>query len=53
MGKKRQKVVLPPELPPEVLEEDIEVSDEDLQFVNQNLDYAGFVSNLDTHTITK
>ncbi|KAL2473247.1 hypothetical protein Fot_48983 [Forsythia ovata] len=53
MGKKKQKVVLPPELPPEVLEEDIEVSDEDLQFVNENVDYAGFVSNLDTRSITK
>ncbi|PIN10371.1 Protein involved in the nuclear export of pre-ribosome [Handroanthus impetiginosus] len=53
MGKKKQKLVLPPELPPEVPDEDIEVSDEDLQFFNENLEYAGFVSNLDTHSITK
>ncbi|XP_048132368.1 nucleolar complex-associated protein 3-like isoform X2 [Rhodamnia argentea] len=51
MGK--QKIILPPDLPPEVSEEEIQVSDEDLQFVNDNLDYAGFVSRLDTHSITK
>ncbi|XP_073280226.1 nucleolar complex-associated protein 3 isoform X2 [Primulina huaijiensis] len=53
MGKKKQKTVLPPELPPEVPDEEIEVSDEDLQFINENLEYAGFVSKLDTHSITK
>ncbi|XAR56909.1 hypothetical protein NMG60_11037554 [Bertholletia excelsa] len=55
MGKKqkKQKIVLPPELPPEISEDEIEVSDEDLQFVNENRDYAGFVSNLDTQSITK
>ncbi|KDP25090.1 hypothetical protein JCGZ_22625 [Jatropha curcas] len=55
MGKKRQKqkIVLPPELPPEIAEEEIEVSDDDLQFVNENRDYAGFVSRLDTDSITR
>ncbi|KAL7217549.1 hypothetical protein ACSBR2_010915 [Camellia fascicularis] len=54
MGKKqRKKIVLPPELPPEVSEDEIEVSDEVLQFVNENRDYAGFVSNLDTKSITR
>lgn len=53
MGKKKQKVVLPPELPPDVPEDEIEVSDEDLQFVNENQDYAGFVSKLDTNSITR
>ena len=52
MGKK-QKIVLPPELPPEIAEDEIEVSDEDLQFVNENEEYAGFVSNLDTKSITR
>ncbi|KAF7145025.1 hypothetical protein RHSIM_Rhsim04G0004600 [Rhododendron simsii] len=52
MGRK-QKIVLPPELPPEISEDEVEVSDEDLQFVNENRDYAGFVSNLDTHSITR
>lgn len=55
MGKKqkKQKIILPPELPPEPTEDDVEVSDEDLQFVTENRDYAGFVSSLDTHSITK
>ncbi|KAL0353403.1 UNVERIFIED_CONTAM: Nucleolar complex protein 3 [Sesamum angustifolium] len=53
MGKKKQKLVLPPELPPEVPDEEVEVSDEDVQFVKENLEYAGFVSKLDTHSITK
>ncbi|XP_059661855.1 nucleolar complex-associated protein 3 [Cornus florida] len=52
MGKKN-KIVLPPELPPDISEDEIEVSDEDLQFVNENRDYAGFVSKLDTQSITK
>ncbi|KAI3675652.1 hypothetical protein L1987_85244 [Smallanthus sonchifolius] len=55
MGRKRQKqkVVLPPELPPEVPEDEVEVSDEDLEFVNKNREYAGFVSRLDTQSITR
>lgn len=53
MGKQKQKVILPPELPPEVGEDEIEVSDEDVQFVVENLDYAGFVSRLNTQDITK
>lgn len=53
MGKQKQRVILPPELPPEVAEDEIEVSDEDLQFVQENIDYAGFVSRLDTQAITK
>ncbi|KAJ7948944.1 Nucleolar complex protein 3 like [Quillaja saponaria] len=53
MGKQKQKIVLPPELPPEITEEEVEVSDEDLQFVKENRDYAGFVSRLDTNSITK
>lgn len=55
MGKKSQKpkIVLPPELPPEILEEEIEVSDDDLQFVKENRDYAVGFSRLDTQSITK
>uniref|UniRef100_A0A6N2LYN4 Nucleolar complex protein 3 homolog n=2 Tax=Salix viminalis TaxID=40686 RepID=A0A6N2LYN4_SALVM len=52
-SKQKQKIILPPELPPDVPEDEIEVSDEDLQFVNENVDYAGFVSGLDTTSITK
>ncbi|KAK1440112.1 hypothetical protein QVD17_05937 [Tagetes erecta] len=55
MGRKKQKqkVVLPPELPPEVPEDEIEVSDEDVAFVSENREYAGFVSRLDTQSITR
>lgn len=51
--KKRQKIILPPDLPPEIPEDEVEVSDEDLQFFDENRDYAGFVSTLDTHSITR
>ncbi|KAG7012064.1 Nucleolar complex protein 3-like protein, partial [Cucurbita argyrosperma subsp. argyrosperma] len=57
MGKKRnnekQKVILPPELPPEVTQEEIKVSDEDLQFVKENQDYAVSVIRLYTKSIAK
>nr|DAD39164.1 TPA_asm: hypothetical protein HUJ06_013487 [Nelumbo nucifera] len=52
MGKKK-KVILPPQLPPELKEDEIEVSDEDVQFVKENREYAGFVSKLDTQSITR
>ncbi|KAF8369519.1 hypothetical protein HHK36_032463 [Tetracentron sinense] len=52
MGKKKN-VVLPPQLPPDIAEEEVEVSDEDLQFVKENRDYAGFVNTLDTQSITR
>ncbi|CAN1852829.1 Nucleolar complex-associated protein 3 [Linum perenne] len=51
--KKQQKTALPPALPPDVPEDEIEVSDEDLDFVNNNLDFAGFLTTLDTRTIDK
>jgi hypothetical protein len=40
-------------LPPEVNEDDLYVSDEDLQFVKKHAQYAGFMANLDTATINK
>ncbi|KAF8389471.1 hypothetical protein HHK36_026166 [Tetracentron sinense] len=52
MGKKKN-VVLPPQLPPDIAEEEVQVSDEDLQFVKENRDYAGFVNTLDTQSITR
>ncbi|KAJ4955308.1 hypothetical protein NE237_012091 [Protea cynaroides] len=52
MGKKN-KVILPPQLPPEVPEEDIDVSDDDVQFVKKNRAYAGFLKRLDTQLITR
>ncbi|CAH9148605.1 unnamed protein product [Cuscuta epithymum] len=53
MGKKRQKIVLPPELPREVPDEEVQVSDDDFDFVDQNRDYASLLKNLDTKSITK
>lgn len=52
MGKKR-KVILPPELPPEVADEEIEISDEDFDFVKENKKFAGFLSKIDTKSIDK
>lgn len=51
--KQKQRIILPPELPPDVSEDEIEVSDEDRDFVDQNREYAGFLSTLDTQSITK
>lgn len=42
-----------PELPPDVDEDDLDVSDEDLEFVQKHQQYAGFMANLDTATINK
>ncbi|CAH2067870.1 unnamed protein product [Thlaspi arvense] len=55
MGKSRrqQKVIPPPQLPPDVPDEDIEFSDEDLKFVEENTDYARFVSQIDTGAINR
>ncbi|XP_020890871.1 nucleolar complex protein 3 homolog isoform X2 [Arabidopsis lyrata subsp. lyrata] len=55
MGKSRrkQKVIPPPQLPPDVPDEDIEFSDEDLKYVEENTEYARFVSRLDTAAINK
>lgn len=53
MGRKKQKVVLPPDLPPDVAEDDVEVSDEDLAFVKENIEHVGFLNTLDTQSITR
>ncbi|RAL40660.1 hypothetical protein DM860_006730 [Cuscuta australis] len=53
MGKKRQKIVLPPELPPEVPDDEVEISDDDINFVRQNREYATLLKNLDTKSINK
>ncbi|THU50430.1 hypothetical protein C4D60_Mb06t20140 [Musa balbisiana] len=52
MGKKN-KVILPPNLPPEVADDEIEVSDEDLEFVGRNRQYVGFLTKLDTKSIDR
>ena len=55
VGKRKQKQGVPgvPDLPPDVNEEDVYVSDEDLDFVQKHAQYAGFMANLDTATIDK
>lgn len=55
MGKSRrkEKAIPPPQLPPEVREEEIEFSDEDVKFVEENKEYARFVSRIDTTAINR
>ncbi|KAL0725767.1 hypothetical protein Bca4012_040366 [Brassica carinata] len=55
MGKSRRKdkVIPPPQLPPEVREEEIEFSDEDVKYVEENKEYARFVSRIDTTAINR
>lgn len=50
---KKKKVILPPQLPPDIPDEEIEVSDEDLNFVSKNIEYAGFLSKLDANLINR
>ncbi|PKA60477.1 hypothetical protein AXF42_Ash017883 [Apostasia shenzhenica] len=50
---KKKKIILPPQLPPEVPDDEIEVSDEDLAFVNENREYAGFLTKLDRNLIDR
>lgn len=52
MGKKK-KTILPPQLPPDIPDEEIEVSDEDLDFVKKNIEYAGFLTKLDANLINR
>ncbi|KAI5067225.1 hypothetical protein GOP47_0017753 [Adiantum capillus-veneris] len=50
-----QKTAKPaaPLLPPDVGDDEIDISDEDLSFVARHRQYAGFLSGLDTSSITK
>lgn len=44
--------VVPP-LPTAVADEDIEVSDEDVEFVRKHKDYVGFLARLDTKSMNR
>lgn len=50
---KKKKVILPPDLPLEIADNEIEVSDEDFDFVRSNLKYAGFLTKLDKKSIDR
>ncbi|CAM6103085.1 unnamed protein product [Calypogeia fissa] len=51
--RKKQGGSAVPPLPPTVADEDIEVSDEDVEFVRKHKDYVGFISQLDTKSMTR
>ncbi|CAN8233721.1 unnamed protein product [Cochlearia groenlandica] len=55
MGKSRrkQKVIPPPQLPPEVHEDDIEFSDEDTKYVADNPAFVRLVDGIDTGAIDR
>lgn len=55
MGKKQKqpKIVLPPDLPPEIPDDEVEYSDDDIKFVKENRAFASLLSTLDTQSITK
>ena len=54
MGRKKsEKIILPLELLSEIPDDEVEVSDEDLQFIQHNHQYALGFSRLDTQSITK
>ncbi|CAN6455551.1 unnamed protein product [Victoria cruziana] len=42
-----------PLLPPDVGDNEIQVSDDDFEFLKENRDYAGFLKKLDTKSITR
>lgn len=50
---KKKQAPATPLLPPDVAEDEVDISDEDVSFVAKHRQYAGFLSNLDTSTITK
>ncbi|MCI21594.1 nucleolar complex-associated protein, partial [Trifolium medium] len=52
MFKKQQQILLPPDLPPEILDDDVEFPDDDVKLVNENHAYASLLSNFDTQSIT-
>ncbi|CAL5192380.1 unnamed protein product [Lathyrus oleraceus] len=55
MGKKQKqpKIILPPDLPPEIPDDEVEYSDDDIKFVKENRAFASLLSTLDTQSITK
>ena len=55
MGKssKKNKVILAPPLPPDVDDDDIVISDEDVDFVEKNTEHLRFMARMDSKALDK
>ena len=52
MGK-RKNVILPPALPPEMPDEEFQISDEDMDFFSENPKFTNFLTRIDKKQIDR